>query len=410
LRARLVKSILLIGFICLIFVACFNCNDETEISDDSSRSEQPKTYHPAVIARLDADYYIDYKNGTIPIGDLPIGARVVDPSWEWEYRLGVNYSDMFWGGESTPPGEVKPVTWIVVAKDHYDGLESHVTLLSEELVGRFPLDNSTDRDYENAGYGYNHWGESGTGNADHGLRPWLNSTGIHAGEGFYRAFSEDFKRAVLATTLPNKEWKNGNAYSTQDYVFIPSTTELGDSVHDYTYRIGNNYPYFEGAGNAKRVARLDGDTWWYWTRSAVSNYGFIVRLVSSAGEFYNYDFLFDSFAVRPALNLKSGILVSEIEENQMAKDEKNDVSCEDSNQTDLISYPDPPELIYTEYAVVDVDVLRLRSGPSTDHQILERLTSGTQLKVLSYQNEWLKVETPNGDQGWVHGDYVINGI
>ncbi len=275
--------------------------------------EQQLTYDPAVIAALDADYYIDYENGTIPIGDLPIGARVVDPSWEWEYRLGVDYSDRDWDGDPTPPGEIKSVTWIVVARDHYDGLESHVTLLTEELIGKHAFDNSTNRGHKYAEYGYNHWGESGTSNATRGLRPWLNSSGIHAGEGFYQAFSARFKGAVLTTTVPNKEWQNGSTYGTQDRVFLPSTTEFGDTAHSDTYQIGTAYPHFQGAGDAKRVARIGGEVWRYWTRSPDSHYGRRVRFVHYAGGFYysaaaNYAVR----GVRPALNLKADTLVSEI--------------------------------------------------------------------------------------------------
>jgi hypothetical protein len=301
------KIVSLISILLVASLMLTSCNDSASKID------------PEVIAGLDADYYIDYENGTIPIGDLPIGARVVDPSWEWEYRLGVNYSDQIvvpgtLGGGKTRPGKVKPVTWIVVAKDHYDLGEEHVTLLSEELIGRFVFDDSNDRGHENESWGHNHWGESGTANATHGLRPWLNSSGIHSGEGFYRAFSEEFKRAVPATTLPNKEWENGNSYSTQDYVFIPSTTELGDSAHKGTYQIGTVYPYFAGANDAKRVARLDGETWWYWTRSPASDNGSSVRDFSNTGSFeFNYSRASKVYdAVRPALNLKPGILVSEI--------------------------------------------------------------------------------------------------
>jgi serine/threonine protein kinase len=316
-------------------------NEAEETANLAHPEEQQPTYNPAVIASLDADYYIDFDNGTIPIGDLPIGSRVVDPSWEWEYRLGIDYSDRDWDGDPTPPGEVKPVTWIVVDKDHYDGLEPHVTLLSEDLIGLHTFDNSTGRDHEYDEYGYNHWGESGTANATRGLRPWLNSSGIHSGEGFYRAFSERFKGAVLTTTVPNKEWKNGNPYITSDNVFIPSSTELGDEEHEWTYRIGDVYAYFFGAGDRERVALMVGDgwyanvekvwgkefmdqwgiygnNWFYWTRSPDSYNGDFVRLVNGAGEFYtgtaNYGLNanYGNPAVRPALNLKSEILVSEI--------------------------------------------------------------------------------------------------
>jgi len=335
-----------------------------EAVPEEGMEEAGQISDPAVIAALDADYYIDYTGGTIPIGDLPIGARVVDPSWEWEYRLGLNYSDEI-EGDPTPPGEVKPVTWIVVAKDHYEGLGPHVTLLTEDLIGLFAFDDSTDRDHEYAIRGYNHWGESGTGNATCGLRPWLNSTGIHLGEGFYRTFSESFKQAVLTTTVPNKEWQNGSAYRTQDKVFIPSTTELGDKEHSVTYRIGDAYAFFTDAGDEERIAMMVGDRWhetvpsiyefleeiygetleekfeeeeleewrkqsnnWaYWTRSPVSNYSFAasnfgyVRCVSSAGDFlgtspYGAASMLSGdrvrTGVRPALNLKSDTLVSEI--------------------------------------------------------------------------------------------------
>ncbi len=262
------------------------------------------------VAALDAVYHIDYENGTIPIGELPIGARVVDPGWEWEYRLGFNYSDIDWRGNHTLPGEGKPVTWIVVARGHYEGLVPHVTLLSEELIGRHAFDNSSHVTKS----GYNNWGESGThSSADYGLRPWLNSTGIHADEGFYRAFSESFKNAVLITDLPNREWQNGSAYNTQDKVFTPSTTELGDSTHGSTYQIGTIYPYFKGAGDAKRITLLDGEARWYWTRSPASTLSTLVHCVSSSGAILRHSHANDGYyGVRPALNLRADTLVSEI--------------------------------------------------------------------------------------------------
>ncbi|MBW6464762.1 MAG: N-acetylmuramoyl-L-alanine amidase, partial [Firmicutes bacterium] len=56
---------------------------------------------------------------------------------------------------------------------------------------------------------------------------------------------------------------------------------------------------------------------------------------------------------------------------------------------------------------VNVDVLRLRSGPGTDNTIIDRLTRGTVLSVTGNQNEWLKVISPDNKNGWVHGDYVV---
>jgi len=71
--------------------------------------------------------------------------------------------------------------------------------------------------------------------------------------------------------------------------------------------------------------------------------------------------------------------------------------------------PPPAEsvpAINTGMVVVNVDVLRLRGGPGTDHEILDRLFLGTLLQVEGNQNEWLKVVTPGGKNGWVYGAYV----
>jgi len=305
--------ILLFAYISLLSDRASAVDDESSASPGEADTEEAaQTFDADVIVALNADYYFDYKHGTIPIGDLYIGARVVDPNWEWEFRTGSGYTR-----ESVL--ETRPVTWLVVAKDHYEGLQPHVTLLTEEQIGLFAFDDSTDRDHEYAKWGYSHWGESGTGNASHGLRPWLNSTGIHSGEGFYRAFSESFKQAVLSTTVLSREWEDGSAYSTQDKVFIPSTTELGDIEHRYTYPVGLVYPYFQGADDAKRVARLGGNAQWYWTRSPVSSgRGVLLRGDPSDGASYDggadggLGAFHGGYGVRPALNMKSEIMVSEI--------------------------------------------------------------------------------------------------
>ncbi len=58
------------------------------------------------------------------------------------------------------------------------------------------------------------------------------------------------------------------------------------------------------------------------------------------------------------------------------------------------------------FVAVDVDILRLRGGPGTTFEILDRLSLGTVLKVTETNGEWLKVITPVEKHGWVHGDYT----
>ena len=57
--------------------------------------------------------------------------------------------------------------------------------------------------------------------------------------------------------------------------------------------------------------------------------------------------------------------------------------------------------------------LRMRSGPSTDSEVLKVLPMGTKLTVLEGTKEvigdygkWLKVRDPEGDEGYVAAWYV----
>jgi len=341
---RVKMSIFMFGLIFLMITAGFGCGSATDMDQEGVGQEESASDESIEVTgqsldssesvTLDADYFIDYENGTVPLSKMPIGARVVDPSWEWEYRLGINHSDYLGPDNYTGPGEVKPVTWLVVAKNHYAGLEPHVTLLAEDLIGLYAFDNSTDREHDHADLGYNHWGESGTANATRALRLWLNSSGIHPPEGFYRAFSARFRKALLATPLPNKEWVDGGEYTTKDRVFIPSNTELGDTGHLATYRIGSVYPYFDGAGDEERTAAMVGDNWrdiaengmpgylakyniqgnnWqYWTRSPHSKLGSFVSYCCDDGEFYSNGARSNTWGVRPALNLRANVLVSPV--------------------------------------------------------------------------------------------------
>ncbi len=211
---------------------------------------------------------------TQTLGDLEIGDRVVDRTWLWEYRSNSRYR--YVGGDNK-----KPVIWIVVAKDHYPGMEPHVTLLAEDLIGRVCFDNSSNRGSE---YGSNHWGESGTPNAWWGVRPWLNSEGIHADQGLYAAMSDRFQSNILTTNLPNREWEEeGKEYITEDKIFIPSASELGQHA---SYEIGSSYEYFAEKPDSARIARLNEAELIYWTRSPSDRQSREVWYVTSIGSIF----------------------------------------------------------------------------------------------------------------------------
>ncbi len=289
----------------LFYAACNNNQEITGAGQQGANEglgpvsgirDDNDTGQPEIEAMEDADYLFDFDSGEIFLSDLEIGDRIVDLSWSWEFRNEAGYLGH---------GEEQHVTWIVVARDHYTDLESHITLLSEELIGCYVFDNSTVR---GGIMGSNHWGESGQAN-DKGLRPWLNSTGTSSGEGFYHAFSDGFKNNIVTTSLPNREWRQGTSYITEDMVFIPSSTELGDTLHTWTYEIGTAFPYFEGVEFSKKFALLAGDTRWYWTRSPNRFDPYHVRRLSSRD--FKISYANDSnIAVRPVVNLKSDTTVT----------------------------------------------------------------------------------------------------
>jgi hypothetical protein len=238
---------------------------------------------------------------TTSIESLNIGDRVVDLEWSWEYRQG-------WGYTKYSDTEVtEPVVWIVVAKNHDQA--NSVTLISEGLIGFFVFDASTLPSGLQAGQ--NHWGNSGL-NATAGLRPWLNSTSPHAGEGFLSAFSADFKSILLSSTVENKEYDTGAIYTTNDYVYVPSHTEMGATDHSDTYSIGKPFEYFVGADYTKLRAKMPGTPWTYdyWTRSPyVTGYRVVGQIIDSG--YYVNDFADDtSNGVRVVVNVKSDTKVA----------------------------------------------------------------------------------------------------
>jgi len=58
--------------------------------------------------------------------------------------------------------------------------------------------------------------------------------------------------------------------------------------------------------------------------------------------------------------------------------------------------------------IVYVDYLRLRSGPGIDYEILDRFMKDDKLILSGIENDWLRVISKDGKEGWVHGGYVVS--
>lgn len=219
-------------------------------------------------------------NERLSLSDIPVGSVVYDPGWLWEYRNGNRY---------TGKGEKRVVEWTIVAKNHTGYPANSITLISNNVIGKQVFD-------DNGNQGSNHWGNSGTGRATVGIRPWLNNV-------FYNSFSNDFKSQVMITNLlnvaPGREF-----YNTQDKVFIPSLNELGLSYHRAS-EVGKIYEYFNNGGSTI----IDEN---YWTRSPISNSDFKVTFIGRWG--VNDDKADEgSIGVRPVINMKPDTFVIEDE-------------------------------------------------------------------------------------------------
>lgn len=219
----------------------------------------------------------------IAIKDLPIGSVVYDPSWEWEHKIADRY---------TGNGSIKPIDWVIVAKNHYNNPNESITILTNELIAKYMFDNSIDRGHI---FGSNYWGDNYINSS---LRKWLNTT-------FYNSFSNKLRDSIVKTHLPNKNHL-GVSFTTIDNVFIPSETELG-SNNKSMYTVGTDWGFFKN--DESRVSNIGEYSWPYWTRSPQPLNTFLVRYVHNTGSFYYSSAFIDNYGIRPAVNLQPNTLV-----------------------------------------------------------------------------------------------------
>lgn len=66
----------------------------------------------------------------------------------------------------------------------------------------------------------------------------------------------------------------------------------------------------------------------------------------------------------------------------------------------------PSGAVALRTAVVNVDVLNVRSGPGTSHSRITTVSRGTELPVVSEQTGWVQVTLSDGRTGWVSAEFV----
>lgn len=63
-------------------------------------------------------------------------------------------------------------------------------------------------------------------------------------------------------------------------------------------------------------------------------------------------------------------------------------------------------VLAAEFVSVVKDGVNMRSGPTTNTEILFQLPAGYPLKVLERKGKWLKVSDFENDKGWIFGSLV----
>ncbi|MFC4100794.1 N-acetylmuramoyl-L-alanine amidase [Paenibacillus xanthanilyticus] len=58
---------------------------------------------------------------------------------------------------------------------------------------------------------------------------------------------------------------------------------------------------------------------------------------------------------------------------------------------------------------VQADSLRMRKGPGTGYAVVGGLYKGEAVTVIDRDGDWVKVKTPDGQQGWVAAQYIGEG-
>lgn len=240
----------------------------------------------------------------------------------------------------------QPIVWQIIDKNHTGYPTNSVTLLTEKIIDLrgFDAKEPANSDSNRRIYGNNRYKDSN-------LRQWLNKagqpwfekthtadepptdggmskpTGYNTKEGFLSSFSVGELSAILDTTLTvakNTVTDGGGSETVTDKVFLLSNTEVGlanenNIVEGSLFSVFSSSTArkayltqhaFDNAKSGSKPATIN-DAWYWWLRTPDAGYAYYVRNVDSSGVLSSNYASYGSYGVRPALNLKSDIFVSD---------------------------------------------------------------------------------------------------
>ena len=258
-----------------------------------------------------------------PLGNLPVGALVMDPE--------TKYYD-------------KPIVWKIADKNNQGYPADSITLITDKIIGLKAADANEPKnnDSNRRQYGNNNYKLSN-------IRQWLNSDkeswyqAQHSADqapivdylwdkhnpydkeaGFLTNFSDSFKLNLVDTKLKvaRHSLDGGGVEEITDKIFLVSRTEAGlgnetSNPEGYPFKLFSDnasrkaYPTKEAIDNNTYSGPSTGSAWYWWMRTPSTSDSSYVRCVGSSGDWDYYTARLGSGGLRPLCNLKSEILVSD---------------------------------------------------------------------------------------------------
>lgn len=259
------------------------------------------------------------------IGSLPIGAVVKS--------LGTTYNGAVirWvvGHQDTANGRTKLITEKIITLKCFDAKEASNPDSNRKQYGnnRYSVSNIDQWLNSAAGagawYSARHTYDAPPNNAN----VWSNYNEYDAEAGFLSNFEEAFRNAILDTTIrvaKNTVTDGGGYEDITRKVYLLSNTEVGLS-NENGIAEGSKWDLFSNNNSrkayptAEAVSRSEytdsflnaSSPWYWWLRTPNAGYSSRARLVYTDGTLNGTNAYGGGGGVRPALELDSGILVSD---------------------------------------------------------------------------------------------------
>ena len=226
------------------------------------------------------------KDGFLQIKGIPVGSIVVDNSWDFSHRSGNNFS--------TPIVKRESIEWMIVdtnshfKQEGYDNteMENHVTLIANETIAKYNFIEEGNK---------TSWTNSAI------RQKFLNYS-------FLNSMSVDFKNNIVLTkTKTAASTAHLNDFPAQttsnERAFLLSHTELGGNYANDGVKI----PFFDS--NDKRS--VTGVSTMYWKRSPSQGASKNSLYIGGSGSDGSIFAPSGHVGVRPAVNLKSNVIVSD---------------------------------------------------------------------------------------------------